>query len=44
MSYWEMFTWLTVIVLGIGSLLVFLLFVKDIKVILEKFRGDKNEV
>jgi uncharacterized protein (DUF983 family) len=44
MSYWEMFTWLTVIVLGIGSILVFLLFVKDIKGILEKFRGDKNEL
>jgi len=44
MSYWEMFTWLTVIVLGIGSILVFLLFVKDIKGILEKFLGDKNEL
>tara|TARA_A100001011_G_C13822424_1_gene639418 strand:+ start:303 stop:437 length:135 start_codon:yes stop_codon:yes gene_type:complete len=44
MSYWEIFTWLTVIVLGIGSIMVFLLFVKDIKGILKKFRGDKNEL
>ena len=40
MSNWEMFTWLTVIILGIGSVLVFILFVKDIKRILEKFQKE----
>ena len=40
MSNWEMFTWLTVIILGIGSILVFILFVKDIKRILEKFKKE----
>ena len=34
MSYWEIFTWLTVIMLGIGSLVVFMFFVKDIRSIL----------
>ena len=42
MSYWEMFTWITVFVLSIGSITVFLFFVKDIKIILEKFlKGSK---
>ena len=40
MSYWEIFTWLTVIVLGVGSIIVFLLFVKNIKSILKKFGDD----
>ena len=40
MSNWEMFTVLTVIILGIGSILVFILFVKDIKRILEKFQKE----
>ena len=40
MSNWEMFTWLTVIILGTGSILVFILFVKDIKRILEKFQKE----
>ncbi len=40
MSYWEIFTWLTVIILGLGSIMVFLLFVRDIKIILKKFRED----
>jgi len=42
LSYWEIFTWITVIFLGIGSITVFFLFVKDIKQILEKFtKGQK---
>ena len=40
MSYWEIFTWLTVIILGLGSIMVFSLFVRDIKIILKKFRED----
>ena len=42
MSYWEMFTWITVFVLSIGSIAVFVFFVKDIKIILKKFlKGSK---
>ena len=37
MSNWEIFTWITVIILGFGSVAVFVLFVKDIKEILKKF-------
>ena len=44
MSYWEIFTWLTVIMLGIGSIVVFMFFVKDIRYILEKFKEGKNEL
>ena len=44
MSYWEIFTWLTVIMLGVGSIVVFMFFIKDIKYILEKFQKGKNEV
>ena len=44
MSYWEIFTWLTVIMLGIGSIVVFMFFVKDIIHILKKFKKVKNEL
>ena len=44
MSYWEIFTWLTVIMLGIGSIVVFMFFVKDIRNILKKFKKGKNEL
>ena len=44
MSYWEIFTWLTVIMLGIGSIVVFMFFVKDIRHILKKFKERKNEL
>ena len=44
MSYWEIFTWLTVIMLGIGSIVVFMLFVKDIRTILEKIKKGKNDL
>jgi hypothetical protein len=40
MSNWEIFTWITVIVLGFGSVAVFVLFVKDIKEILKKFHKE----
>ena len=44
MSYWEIFTWLTVIMLGIGSIVVFMFFVKDIRHTLKKFKKGKNEL
>ena len=41
MSGWETFTWITVFILGFGSIIVFILFVKDIAHILKKFRKEK---
>ena len=41
MSWWELFTWLTVLILGLGSMAVFVLFVKDIFHILKKFQKDE---
>tara|TARA_Y100000310_G_C20276479_1_gene620493 strand:+ start:100 stop:225 length:126 start_codon:yes stop_codon:yes gene_type:complete len=41
MSWWELFTWLTVLILGLGSVAVFVLFVKDISHILKKFQKDE---
>ena len=42
MSGWEVFTWITVIILGLGSIVVFILFVKDIRKILKKFQREKQ--
>ncbi len=42
MSGWEMFTWITVLILGLGSIAVFILFVKDIRQILKKFLREKQ--
>ena len=42
MSAWEMFTWITVLILGLGSIAVFILFVKDIRQILKKFQREKQ--
>ena len=42
MSNWEMFTWITVFILGFGSIAVFILFMKDIKQILKKFQKEKQ--
>jgi hypothetical protein len=41
MSGWELFTWITVAILGGGSIIVFILFVKDISQILKKFQKEK---
>ena len=41
MSNWEMFTWLTVFILGFGSITVFILFVIDIRQILKKFQKEE---
>ncbi|MDP6276659.1 MAG: hypothetical protein QGF69_07085 [Candidatus Marinimicrobia bacterium] len=41
MSGWELFTWITVVILGVGSIIVFILFVKDISQILKKFQKEK---
>jgi len=40
MSHWEIFTWVTVFILGFGSVAVFVLFVRDIKKILKKFNEE----
>ena len=42
MSGWEMFTWITVLILGLGSIAVFIFFVKDIRQILKKFLREKQ--
>ena len=42
MSGWEMFTWITVLILSLGSITVFILFVKDIRQILKKFLREKQ--
>ena len=42
MSGWEMFTRITVLILGLGSITVFILFVKDIRQILKKFQREKQ--
>ena len=42
MSGWEMFTWITVLLLGLGSIAVFIFFVKDIRQILKKFQREKQ--
>jgi len=42
MSGWEMFTWITVLILSLGSIAVFILFVKDIRKILKKFQREKQ--
>ena len=41
MSYWEMFTWITVFILGFGSIAVFILFMKDIRQIMKKFQKEE---
>ena len=42
LSYWEIFSWITVVFLGIGSITVFLLFIKDIRHILKKFKREQE--
>jgi hypothetical protein len=42
MSNWEIFTWITVVILGLGSVVVFILFLKDIKEILKKFNKEEK--
>ncbi|HJL78312.1 MAG TPA: hypothetical protein QF355_03335 [Candidatus Marinimicrobia bacterium] len=36
MSGWEIFTWISVIILGLGSIIVFILFLKDVPELLKK--------
>ncbi len=36
MSGWEIFTWISVIILGFGSIIVFILFLKDVPELLKK--------
>ena len=42
MSGWELFTWITVCILGLGAIVVFVLFIKDITQILKKFQKEKK--
>ena len=42
MSYWEIFSWITMFILGIGSITVFILFLKDIGQILKKFQKEQK--
>jgi len=42
MSNWELFTWVAVFILGIGSIIIFFLFLKDIKDILSKFVKEQK--
>ena len=41
MNNWEIFTWITVLILSFGSIAVFVFFVKDIGQILKKFQKEK---
>ncbi len=46
MSAWELFTWANVAVLGLGSVVVFILFLKDVPALLpgrKKDVGDKSD-
>ncbi len=42
MSYWEIFSWVTMVILGIGSITVFILFLKDMGQILKKFQEEQK--
>ena len=42
MSGWEIFTWITIFILGFGAIVVFVLFIKDITQILKKFQKEKK--
>ena len=44
MNNWEIFTWITVFILGFGSVAVFIFFVKDIKEILKKSGHNVSQV
>lgn len=44
MSGWELFTWINVIILGGGSLIVFILFLYDLpKLLNQANQSEKNE-
>ncbi len=43
MSGWELFTWINVVILGVGSIIVFVLFLKDFRSLLpRRDRHDDN--
>ena len=44
MSYWEIFSWITVVFLGIGSITVFLLFIKDIHKLPEQWKYFDGQI
>ncbi len=42
MSGWEIFTWISVIILGFGSIIVFILFLKDVPELLKKSEKEPS--
>ncbi len=42
MSAWELFTWANVVVLGVGSIVVFILFLKDVPGLLPRRKRDQG--
>lgn len=42
MSGWEIFTWANVVILGVGSVLVFIAFIRDLPELLKKNDKDKK--
>ena len=44
MNKWEIFSWINVIILSIGSLIVFIFFLKDIKKLLKLAEKDKQNI
>ena len=44
MSGWEIFTWLSTIILGLGSLIVFIFFLLDLPTLLNNQQKKKYEL
>ncbi len=43
MSAWELFTWANVAVLSLGSVVVFILFLKDVPALLPRRKTDAGD-
>ncbi len=43
MSLWELFTWINAAVLGVGSVIVFVLFLKQVKNIVPPRRSGRED-
>jgi len=43
MSHWEVWTWLSVLALGPGSLAVFIFFLRDVKRVLREAADEEPE-
>ncbi len=44
MSVWEIFTWLCTLTLGLGSIVVFILFLFDLPSLLSNEQKNNNEI